>query len=200
MKTLKHLPTSEKRLRHTQPLQERSDEELLAYYRQSRNKAVIGLLFRRYAHQVLGTCLRYLKNPEDARDASADIFAKLCDRLDELQIDRFGPWLHTVTRNHCLKLLERRLRPHLATTIEFNPNQFVANEELPDFFNEQLIERLSNAIDQLNEDQRRCIILFFLEQQSYKEIAAQTIYDLKQVKSHIQNGKRNLRIALNVPT
>jgi RNA polymerase sigma-70 factor (ECF subfamily) len=146
---------------------------------------------------VLGTCIKYLKNQEDGQDAAADIFESLCRRLDDLHIERFAPWLHTVTRNHCLKLLDRRLRPHLENIAEFNPNVFVDREETAPH-QERLLEQLSTAIDRLNDDQRRCIILFFLEQRSYKEIAAQTSYDLKQVKSHIQNGKRNLKIALSV--
>lgn len=197
MKTVKHPPIAEKKRREQTPLKERSDEELLAYYRQYHDRDVLGILFNRYAHKVLGTCIKYLKNPVDGQDAAADIFEKLCNRLDELEIDSFAPWLHTVTRNHCIKVLERQLRPHLEALSEIHPNHFMENGAFADHNKEERLEQLSAAIDRLNDDQRRCIVLFFLKQYTYKEIAAQTTYDFNQVKSHIQNGKRNLKIALS---
>jgi RNA polymerase sigma-70 factor (ECF subfamily) len=48
----------------------------------------------------------------------------------------------------------------------------------------------------LNEEQKKCITLFYLEEKSYQEITAITGYTLNQVKSYIQNGKRNLKIYL----
>jgi DNA-directed RNA polymerase specialized sigma24 family protein len=38
--------------------------------------------------------------------------------------------------------------------------------------------------------------LFYLKELSYKEVADITQLDLKQVKSNIQNGKRNLQLIL----
>ena len=52
---------------------------------------------------------------------------------------------------------------------------------------------LDHALDQLNKEQQKCIRLFYLEKRSYNEIANITGMDLKKVKSHIQNGKRNLK-------
>ena len=52
------------------------------------------------------------------------------------------------------------------------------------------------ALQQLNKEQQVCVTLFYLEKKSYQEIAEQTSYNLMQVKSHIQNGKRNLRILM----
>jgi RNA polymerase sigma-70 factor (ECF subfamily) len=55
---------------------------------------------------------------------------------------------------------------------------------------------LEKAIDELNEDQRKCIKLFYLKERSYNEIVDETGYSLNEVKSFIQNGKRNLKIKL----
>ena len=55
---------------------------------------------------------------------------------------------------------------------------------------------LEEAITTLKEEQRKCIELFYLEQKSYQEIVTLLKWDLKKVKSAIQNGKRNLRINL----
>lgn len=58
---------------------------------------------------------------------------------------------------------------------------------------EKLVE---DAVAELGDEQRKCIHLFFYDNKSYKEIASETGYSEKQVKSYLQNGKRNLRIAL----
>ena len=55
---------------------------------------------------------------------------------------------------------------------------------------------LEKAIEELNEDQRKCIKLFYLKERSYNEIVDETGYSLNEVKSFIQNGKRNLKIKL----
>ena len=55
---------------------------------------------------------------------------------------------------------------------------------------------LEKAIEELNEDQKKCIELFYLKEKSYNEIVDITGYTLNEVKSFIQNGKRNLKIKL----
>jgi RNA polymerase sigma-70 factor (ECF subfamily) len=55
---------------------------------------------------------------------------------------------------------------------------------------------MEHAIQQLNPEQRTCIQLFYLDKKSYQEIADKTGYSLLQVKSYIQNGKRNLKLLL----
>jgi RNA polymerase sigma-70 factor (ECF subfamily) len=61
---------------------------------------------------------------------------------------------------------------------------------------EDQIQLLGKVITQLKPDQEQCIRLFFLEQKSYEQIMSQTNYSFKEVKSHLQNGKRNLRILM----
>ncbi|MCH7910662.1 MAG: sigma-70 family RNA polymerase sigma factor [Candidatus Hydrogenedentes bacterium] len=61
---------------------------------------------------------------------------------------------------------------------------------------EQSLQGLENAIAGLNDEQRRCIELFYLEQKCYNEVAAITTYSLNEVKSYIQNGKRNIKLLM----
>lgn len=55
---------------------------------------------------------------------------------------------------------------------------------------------LESAIDELGEEQKKCIDLFYLKEKSYQEVSDITGYTLNEVKSFIQNGKRNLKIKL----
>ncbi|HRS37850.1 MAG TPA: sigma factor-like helix-turn-helix DNA-binding protein, partial [Bacteroidia bacterium] len=63
-------------------------------------------------------------------------------------------------------------------------------------YTELRIEELERAMGMLQVHQRRCIEMFFIQELSYQQISDQTGFSLKQDKSYIQNGKRNLRIRL----
>lgn len=61
---------------------------------------------------------------------------------------------------------------------------------------DELLDNLSAVFDELKKEQKLCIQLFYLEKKSYEEVAQLTHYTLKEVKSHLQNGRRNLKILL----
>ena len=62
---------------------------------------------------------------------------------------------------------------------------------------EKDLDNMKEALDMLNDDQRICVTLFYLEKKSYQAVADETGFNLQQVKSYIQNGKRNMRINLD---
>lgn len=172
-----------------------SDEELIHRYSHRKDPIAINLLFERYGHLVLGVCLKYLKDGEGAKDATQQIFIKLLDDLPRFQIERFKPWLLQVTRNFCLMQLRKEIP---VINSEFITNMDVESDE--DWHRkieeEHLYENLELALTQLNAEQRRCIEMFYLKKMSYAAIAAETRYSIGEVKSHLQNGKRNLKIKL----
>ncbi len=172
------------------------DEALLLAYRHQDDRQALGVLYRRYAHLVLGLCLDYLKNREDARDAVMDIFEKAALKLRQQEVKTFRTWIYTVSRNHCLDLLRRRIK---STPREFFDEVFVESVPEDRLLEEQRIERLSEAIAELKPQQRECIVLFYLQGRSYEEVAVKTGFSGKEVKSHLQNGRRNLRNLLLQP-
>jgi RNA polymerase sigma-70 factor (ECF subfamily) len=58
------------------------------------------------------------------------------------------------------------------------------------------LNEMNLALKQLNDTQRRCIELFYIQDKSYQQIALETGFTLNEVRSYIQNGKRNLKIHL----
>ena len=97
-----------------------------------------------------------------------------------------------IARNHCLM----QLRKHdIKSTKEVSEN--IIEEERPlqqHMEKEQLLSLMEISLDELNADQKTCITLFYLDKRSYQQISEQTGLSLMQVKSFIQNGKRNLKI------
>jgi RNA polymerase sigma-70 factor (ECF subfamily) len=171
-----------------------TDEELLQRYKAEGNSEYIGLLFDRYALLLLGMCMKYLKNEEDARDSVQQLFLKVLSEVNRHQVQYFRAWIYQVAKNHCLMQLRKK---HIRYQEEITDQQMpapAAPEDMGRFREkDQLLENMEHALEQLNPEQRTCIRLFYLDKQSYQQISDQTGYTLLQVKSYIQNGKRNLK-------
>ena len=178
------------------------DNDLLIKFYADKNNEWLGILLQRYTLLLLGVCMKYLKNEDAAHDATMNIFEKLFTDLQKHQINNFKSWLHTVCKNHCLILLRK---PNILVSIdeseEENSHLFmqlanVLNHEDNKHEKEEKLQVLEQSIVELKDKQRECIELFFLKQKSYQEISKQTGYTENEVKSYIQNGKRNLKILL----
>lgn len=177
------------------------DEALLFRFRSHGETDAFGELYRRYAHLVLGVCLKYLKNSENAHDATMQIFEKLTVDLKTNEIVSFKSWLYTVAKNYCLMEIRKDASKyrHLEAIREQSEENFVEIWEdlrLNDVDDQKRLAALHQALAQLNQEQRTCVQLIYLENKSYKEIADITGMDINHVKSHIQNGKRNLKMLL----
>jgi RNA polymerase sigma-70 factor (ECF subfamily) len=157
-------------------------------------------LYERYMPLVYGVCLKYLGEREQAKDEVMNIFTKLVTAAPQQEIGNFKTWLYVVTKNHCLMLL--RSRKSEAVNMEAmaaDPAFFMENSvEMHPMEEEDNAdtERLRECIERLKEEQRGCIRLFFYEGCSYRQISERLGIGEKDVKSYIQNGKRNLRICI----
>jgi RNA polymerase sigma factor (sigma-70 family) len=178
-------------------LKDLSDEAVIARFNESGNPAVLGVLYQRYARLVFGLCLKYLNNVCNAEDETMSIFEKLFADLQKYKIECFRAWLYKYSKNHCLMIL-RKKNPHM---IEFVPemtridiNESEQDDSIPD---EVMTQTLHQLLVKLKPEQQQCIRLFYLERLSYHDVSSSTGLSLNEVKSHIQNGKRNLRINFN---
>ena len=174
-----------------------TDVELLQQFYADKNNEWMGILLQRYTMMLLGVCMKYLKNEEDAKDAVQQVFLKTLSELHKYKVQYFKSWLYMVAKNHCLmKLRNKGKQP-----IEINELSLAtpdeSNNEVNHLDKDITLDRLENALLLLNKAQQECITLFYLQKKSYNEISVITGYGLHQVKSHIQNGKRNLRSMLD---
>jgi RNA polymerase sigma factor (sigma-70 family) len=172
------------------------DEELIALYKKDNDVAILGKLYDPYMPLVYGVCLKYLKDREESKDAVMQIFEKLIDALKKHEVSNFKSWLYTLSRNYCLMKLRAEKGRHFQeiSPLIMENDAFTHLENEPDL--EQNVSKLEKCLEALVPDQKRCVRLFYLEQKCYKEIETATGLDNNKVKSHIQNGKRNLKICM----
>lgn len=176
-----------------------TDAALIELYRSKNDTNAIGILFNRYSHLVYGVCMKYLKDDDDCKDATLQIFEKLYDDLKKYSVEKFSFWLHSVARNYCLMQLRNKqaaLRKEEDFKYHTEQDAQETEPQLSIINNADISSKLNDALAALNTEQRICVELFYLKKKCYQEIAELTNFDMKQVKSYIQNGKRNLKIYL----
>jgi len=179
-----------------------SDDELIRAYKESENIEYVGELFQRKTHLIASLSLKFLKNETDAEDATYEVFEILTKDLLKHEVLNINSWLFSVTRNHCYKKLRKTINEREKISEQKNSSSsFMENDSDGDLLEKELLEEqldlMEEMIEQLNEEQRICVKLFYLEKKSYVEIVNETKYELKKVKSYIQNGKRNLKILMD---
>jgi RNA polymerase sigma-70 factor (ECF subfamily) len=170
------------------------DEEYIRRYRKNRDVSLLADLYARYMPMVYGVALKYLKRQENAQDAVMQLFEQIAESLKTHDVRVFKPWLYSCTRNLCLTELRRRHRD-LSISLDDSFVDLCADLHLDDR-KEEREETLRACIEALPGKQRTCVTAFFLENLSYKEVETRTGFTLKNVKSFIQNGKRNLKLCL----
>ena len=175
-----------------------SDTELIEAYKKSGDVQHVGTLFKRYTQFVFLVSMKYLKDEEHAHNVAAIVFEKLLTELKNHEITYFKSWLYTVTKNECMMIFRKKqsrqkkqaeYEKDAKTFVEFEHSEHLSEKEEK----EVQIDELGKAMNQLNPEQKLSIELFYLEQKSYSEVCEITGFEMKKVKSYIQNGKRNLK-------
>jgi RNA polymerase sigma factor (sigma-70 family) len=178
-----------------------SDLELLQLYKLNGDAVIFGLLYKRHATMALGVANKYLQPEDDAKDAVMQVFEQLLQNINYHKIDNFKSWLYSVVKNFCLMKLRKEKNLTIVREEEgknifsvVEKEQLLHQDEVK--LKESNLTNLEMAIETLNEEQKKCIELFYLQQKSYAEVVEITGYTLNNVKSFIQNGKRNLKLKM----
>ena len=174
-----------------------TDQELLEQFYTDHDNEWLGILLQRYTLLLLGVSMKYLKNEEEAKDSVQQIFLKVIQELPKYKVEYFKSWLYMVAKNHCLmKLRDRqgKITTEINDRVTARPGDETDLQAIVD--NDHALELMEHSLKELNAEQQQCVTLFYLQKKSYQEVSDETGYSLLQVKSYIQNGKRNLKILI----
>ncbi|MEZ5016784.1 MAG: sigma-70 family RNA polymerase sigma factor [Flavipsychrobacter sp.] len=169
-----------------------TDDEIIALHRKANDNKWLGVLLERYTTLLLGVGIKYLKDKDASADAVQQVFLKVLTSLPSGEIKNFKGWLYILMRNHCFQVLRDNKQERAIDAFYDLPADMPASEaEL--YKQEAELTQMKVAIEELDEGQRECVKMFYLEKKSYQDIMTRYGYTFKQVKSYIQNGKRNLK-------
>ncbi len=138
----------------------------------------------RYAYRLSGSAV-------DAEDLTQQAFLIAHQKLHQVrEFEKVDRWLFVVLRS-CFLKSRRRQRPTAAAAIELNVNEIPAVTDDRDNDIDQ--ERLQAAIDDLPENFRLVVMMFYFEQLSYKEIAVALDVSIGTVMSRLSRAKGRIR-------
>ncbi|SMO82313.1 RNA polymerase sigma factor [Solitalea koreensis] len=181
----------------------KDDSELLELYRQTGDLVYLGELYSRYMEMLFAVCFKYLKDEEASKDAVMQVFEKSSKDLLRQKVDNWKSWIHVVAKNYCLMQLRSKKHQFERNVVALKEDDEDDNVEFVDVLHhvdgvtkEEALTAMEKCIEQLPDEQKTCIELFYLQQKSYKKIVEITGFDINKVKSYVQNGKRNLKICM----
>lgn len=166
------------------------DRELIALFKSKQDMNALGVLFSRYSHLVASIAIGILKDKQKSEDVVQEIFETIVKDLKKHDVKNFNAWIYSVTKFHCFK--QKNVVEFAADDIE------VQEEDVGEVLERDLqlqtrVKHLEKAMSTIKREHKVCIELFYIKGYSYSEIVNETGYTMNEVKSFIQNGKRNLK-------
>lgn len=176
------------------------DDELVARYKATGDMNVLSDLYQRYMELLYGVCLKYFKDEEDAKDAVLNIYEELISKLRKYEVINFKAWVYQLAKNHCLMKLrsgKKFAKAQIDVSLMQNEDEVHLNGVME---KEEHFKHLNYCLEQLVPEQKQVVDLFYLQGKCYNEITSLTGIEWKNVRSYIQNGRRNLKICMDKQT
>jgi len=153
-----------------------SDTEIIKDYCDNGSQRAANAFVRNHQKFVYSTALRFLKNREDAEDASQEVFIKALKNLKNFRGDsNVKTWLYRITSNVCTNVLRKiklgKIFSYGNDTEEFYDiatNDISAQKKIE---NKEFEEKFLNALDKLPKKQRETFALRYYEEMTYEEIS-----------------------------
>lgn len=178
-----------------------TDEKLVARTLAGDRNAFRVLVERHYS-SVFRLCRSILRHPEDAEDATQEVFVRVYQALSQFQgRGAFGAWLRRLTVNHCLNRAQSGaarasrnsysldlMADTLSAAVEDDPEERVLRAEER--------ARIKAELEFLPPSQRAALGMRLLEGLSYEEIADIMGVPVNSVRSWLHRGRARLREAL----
>jgi len=171
-----------------------SDKELLEAIKQD-DHAAFEVLFNRYWDYLFGIVYRRLNDREETLDVVQDIFVYLWNSRASLSVKSgLEPYLFSAARNQLYSLYRRnQLRQAKEEMQAVVSVPLEADGQL--LFRE--VDRLvTDELQKMPDNVRRCFTLSREEGKSIREIAAELMLSEKTVKNNISDALKRLRLHL----
>ena len=148
-------------------------------------------LFEKYSGKLMGVCLRYATDRDEAQDMLQDGFIRVFIDLKQFSgIGALGGWIRKVMVNACLMHIRKNKKFQYNTTLEVVADTRQSDEEI---YSRLGAEALTKLIQQLPTGYRVVFNLFVVEGYSHQEIADQLNINVNTSKSQLSKAKASLR-------
>jgi len=180
---------------------EKYSDEVLVQKCLEGDRGAFAEIVRRYQKQIYSLAYRLTNHMEDAQDLAQEIFIKLYQVLDKYDTQKpFFPWMYKVATNVCYTLLRKRPADEvpLEKVIEFGPIVLQSQNQPEERYEAKEMQLLvQQAIAQLPEKYRIPLVLRYLEEFSYRQIAEIMDLPLTTIETRLYQGKALLQKRLD---
>lgn len=183
-----------------------SDEQLLAQYRETGDRAIFETLMRRYQREIYSYLRRYLGDAEMAEDAFQGTFLQVHLKCDQFDADRrFRPWLYAVATNQAIDVQRRNKRHRMASL-----DRTSVGEDQDGHWSEKLVGQapdplkeasarengqwVRDAVDSLGDSMKQAIHLVYYQGMKYREAAEVMGIPVGTVKSRLHAAVQRLGV------
>lgn len=153
------------------------------------------MLYKKYYGKMMGLCLRFANNKEDALEMLNTGFLKVFTHLDKYNYKAsLGTWMYNIVRNTCID--------HLRANVKFNNSVSLENHEVTDIYLEtdplqkMVAQDLLNLLHSLPPTTSLVFNLHAIEGYSHKEIAEQLNITEGTSKWHTSEARKLLKMRL----
>ena len=168
-----------------------SDRELIRKCKEGDKKSQ-SQLYSKYAPVLMGICLRYARNEEDAKDILHDSFVKILTNLDKVDENgSYEGWMRTIVVNTAINAYRAKIKANTSVEIE-EVQEMVEDVRIVqnDFLSQEILLRF---ISELPDGYRTVFNLFEIDGYSHLEISEMTGSSYSTVRSQLFKAKRALK-------
>ena len=180
-------------------MQHLSDEQLVVLVLQGQSQA-FEILVERYQKQVFALAYRLGGDYDEAKDMAQEAFVRIYQELARFDANRsFFPWMYRVAHNTCVNLLHKRPKESVPLDAVYDlAASDTSTERSPIAHYEQveINDTINGALQQLPENYRLPLIMKYLEDMSYQEIAEQLELPVSTIETRLFRGRKMLKKAL----
>jgi RNA polymerase sigma-70 factor (ECF subfamily) len=173
-----------------------SSDEGIAERVQNGEKEFFGVLVERYEDKLLRYGRRFLSTEEDIEDLVQDIFLKAYENILSFDASqRFSPWIYRIAHNTFVNALRKRSRTPLSF-FDFDtllPHPAYEDPAEAERESREVKTMIDAYLDQVGEKYKEVLILYYLEEQSYKEIGDILHLPVSTVGIRLKRGREALR-------
>lgn len=158
-------------------------------------------LIRMKGKNILYIAIHLMGNRSDGEDAAQDAVILLRESIKDLRNPAsFEVWMYRLVYNVCMGA--KRKMKNASQNIELDPAEVQATEDRTEFLPEEFVvdeekrHQLLAAVDQLPENYRMCVMLYYYEDMSYAEVAEVMDIKVQDVANNLSRAKKKLRYEL----
>jgi len=178
-------------------IESEQEDEIIAALVQSGQSVLFSTLVKRYEEKMKRYARKFLSDDDDKKDIVQEIFIKAYVNIKSFDTKRkFSSWLYRIAHNELVNNLKKKNKSFLPLfdLDTFSPHYYFNNDKANENIDRKnTMELIDKCFDELNAKYKEPVVLYYLENLSYKEIADVMSIPVSTVGIRIKRAKKMMK-------